>query len=532
MLRNGLDRTRFRGPHRRARPRILRVLRPGGARSRRLPSLLLWMAGCIAMLLVPWQAASAAQRELAIGSKRFTESYLLGEILTQTAALAGPARHVAGMGNTAILFSALRAGSIDAYPEYSGTVAAEILKLPAGASSEQMRTALADQGIGMAIPLGFQNTYALAVREDATPLHRLSDLRNWPNVRVALSHEFLGRADGWPGLAARYGLPQRPAGLDHGLAYEALANRQVDVIDIYSTDAKIRKYGLRVLADDGQFFPRYDALVLYRLDLPERFPHAWAELQGLAGRIRDTDMIRMNAAAEIEGQSFAAVASEFLTGRSGGQGGARRDGVPGTLFSAETLRLAVAHLGLVGGAVGAATLVGVPLGILAARRRRLGRWVIAAAGVLQTIPSLALLALLIPLLGRIGAWPALMALFLYALLPIVTNTCEGLLGIRQGLRDAAYALGMTARQRLRLVELPLATPVMLAGIRTAAVISVGTATIAAFVGAGGFGERIVMGLALNDDRLLIAGAVPAAVLAILIDMLFVLGFRRPRGRAG
>ncbi len=138
------------------------------------------------------------------------------------------------------------------------------------------------------------------------------------------------------------------------------------------------------------------------------------------------------------------------------------------------------------------------------------------------MPSLALLALLIPLMGRIGTAPALVALSVYALLPVVRNTCVGLLQVPPGLRLAALALGLRPRDRLLRIELPLALPVILAGIKTAAVMSVGTATIAAFIGAGGYGERITIGLALNDNDMLLAGALPAAALALLTQALFEL----------
>jgi len=501
-------------------------------------------------------AAPAANAPLKIGSKRFTESYVLGEILTQTAATAGPARHLAGLGNTAIVFAALRAGSIDLYPDYTGTVAAELLKLPATATLAQINAALAPLGLGAAVPFGFQNTYAIAVRGDgatggmggagdksphaaaaggeggtgrmggksaqaaAAPasLRTLSDLAQAPTLRLGLSHEFLGRADGWPMLASRYGLPQQPVGLDHGIAYEALAAGQVDAIDIYSTDAKIRAYRLRVLDDDRHVFPRYDAIVLYRLDVPRRHPAAWRAIAGLEGRIDGERMIAMNAQAELDGASFASVARGFLQGD--GAAADKRAGLLGALLGPDTWRLTRQHLALVAGAVGAAVVVGVPLGVVAARRRRLGQVVLAIAGMLQTVPSLALLAGLIPLLGRIGLWPAMVALLLYALLPIVRNTCTGLQQVPAGLSDAGRALGLTARQRLRHVELPLALPVILAGIKTAVVISVGTATVAAFVGAGGYGERIATGLALNDDTLLLAGAIPSALLALLAQGIF------------
>ncbi len=485
------------------------------------------LAVLLCVLLCPLLLCTAALGEtLRIGSKRFTESYLLGEILARTAGAAGPAEHVAGLGNTAIVFAALASGRIDLYPDYTGTVAVEILGLPPDAGLEQINRALAPRGLGAAIPFGFEDGYALAVRDTTAQqlgLRTLGDLARHPALRFGLTHEFLGRADGWPGLARRYGLPQRPLGLDHGIAYEALAAGQVDVIDIYSTDAKIRRYGLRVLQDDRGFFPRYAAVVLYRLDVPRRFPRAWQALQGLSGRIDAARMIGMNAAAELDGQSFAAIAGAFVATLPGHAPAAaatarhERAGLAGTLLDAETLRLTRRHLALVAGAVGAAVAAGVPLGIVAARRRRLGQVVLALVGMLQTVPSLALLAMLIPLLGRIGLWPALVALFLYALLPIVRNTCTGLQQVPRGMSEAAMALGFTPAQCLRYVELPLALPVLLAGVKTAAIISVGTATIAAFVGAGGYGERIVTGLALNDTVLLLAGAIPAAVLALLLQ---------------
>jgi len=359
-------------------------------------------------------------------------------------------------------------------------------------------------------------------------VRRLSDLAAHPEIKIGLSHEFLGRADGWPGLARRYGLAQQPRGLDHGIAYEALAQRQVDAIDIYSTDAKIRQYGLRVLDDDKQYFPRYDAVLLYRLDVPQRFPQAWRAIEKLEGTIRVNDMIAMNAAAELDGQSFASIAKSWL-GRVDGKPVHPtnspiivRDGLLTKTFGNGFMNLARQHLLLVVLAVLLGSVAGIPLGIVAALVPRLRQAVLAVAGVLQTVPSLALLAILIPLLGRIGTVPALVALCAYALLPIVRNTCTGLLQVPSGLRTAALALGLTRRQSLVEVELPLAMPTILAGVKTAAVMSVGTATIAAFIGAGGFGERITTGLALNDNDMLLAGAIPAALLALLTQAAFEL----------
>ena len=483
-------------------------------------------------------AVALAAPTLNVGSKRFTESYILGEILKQTAQSAGEtsATHSQGLGNTAIVLNALTTGSIDAYPEYTGTIAKEILKLDSVPSLPELNAKLAPMGLAVAVPLGFNNTYALAMRADdarARKIARLSDLKGHPDVRLGLSQEFIGRADGWPGLKRTYELPfDAPRGLDHGLAYEAIAGRQVDAIDIYSTDAKLDKYGLTVLEDDRKYFPRYDAVLLYRADLPQRLPKTWAALAKLEGTIDDASMRRMNAAAEIENKDFAAVAADFLGRQAGVSAGAKTSAKAGgfddfwrKLFGPDFARLTLEQLGLVFLSLAASIVVGIPLGILAAKRPASEGWIIGATGIVQTIPSLALLAVLIPLTGRIGAVPAYIALALYALLPIVRNTHTALTQISRGMIEAAQSLGMRSATILKEIELPLAAPTILAGIKTSAVINVGTATIAAFIGAGGYGERIVTGLALNDHAMLLAGAIPAAVMALLIERGFSVGER-------
>src|SRR5690242_2072105 len=357
--------------------------------------------------------SAAAEAPLNVGSKRFTESYILGEILTQTAQGAGEASaaHRQGLGNTAIVLGALTQGSIDVYPEYTGTIAKEILKLDAVPSLPELNTKLAAMGLGVAVPLGFNNTYALAMRADdarAKGIAKLSDLRSHPELKLGLSQEFIGRADGWPGLKRAYELPyETPRGLDHGIAYEAIAAKQVDAIDIYSTDAKIDKYGLTVLADDRNYFPRYDAVLLYRADLPQRLPKTWAALDQLAGTIDDAAMRRMNAAAELDGKDFASIAAAFVVqraGRAAKPGAATQrstpDGFWRKLFAADFGRLTLEHLGLVFVSLAASIVVGIPLGIVAARHPAIEGAVLGATAVVQTIPSLALLAILIPLTGR------------------------------------------------------------------------------------------------------------------------------------
>ena len=471
-----------------------------------------------ALLLSFCAAATAAAAPLVVGSKRFTESYVLGEIVRQTLVEAGtPAEHKPGLGNTGILEQALASGAVDIYPEYTGTIVRELLKREGNPPLDELNRWLAPRGLKAVVPLGFNNTYALALRESVAArlgVKSISDLAKLPRdaLKLGLSHEFRQRADGWPALQRAYALPQ-PAGaaLDHGLAYEALKAGQVDLIDVYSTDAQIGRAGLRVLADDRAFFPRYDAVLLMRAGVDE------TPLLKLAGRIDEAAMRALNAQVELDGLSFEQAARGFVADKNGA---APRPGFIGRLFAPDLGRLLLQHLVLVFGSLLLAVIVGVPLGVLAHGRPRLAALVLGGVGLVQTVPSLALLAFLIALLGVIGIVPALLALFIYALLPIVRNTHAGLAGVSRGLVLAARGLGLDDRQTLRHVQLPLALPTLLAGVKTAAVINVGTATVAAFVGAGGLGERIVAGLAVNDRELMLAGALPAAVLAVLVQVVF------------
>ncbi|MEJ5153116.1 ABC transporter permease/substrate-binding protein [Comamonas sp. MYb396] len=503
---------------------------------------LVWVLGALA-----GPAASAAQEEtLRVGSKRFTESYVLAEIMAQQAQAAGVKTQVRqGLGNTAIVYEALRSGQIDVYAEYSGTIALEIAKHAKGSDLASLNEALAPQGLAVGVPLGFNDGYALAMRRkqaEELGIRTLGDLARHSELRYGLSNEFIGRGDGWPGLAQRYSLQAKPQGLDHGLAYEAITQQHIDVMDIYTTDAKIDHLGLLVLEDDKAYFPRYDALLLYRQDLPLQKPVAWAALQKLQGRISEAAMIGMNAQAELQGQGFAEIAKQFLAGgASQAQGSTASDQKAAAqpsfasrlwarLVAPDLWRLTAQHLALVLISVGVAALMAVPAGIMLFPHARSRALALGAAGVLQTIPSLALLAVLIAWFGVIGRLPALVALTAYSILPILSNTCAGLVEVSPGLRSAGSALGMTRPQRMRWVELPIAMPTVVAGIRTACAIGIGTATIAAFIGAGGLGERIVTGLALNDSALMMAGALPAAALALLSELVFELWERYLRRR--
>ncbi|MBC7939658.1 MAG: amino acid ABC transporter permease, partial [Chitinophagaceae bacterium] len=334
------------------------------------------MAWLLGVLLGLCGGVAQAADTLRIGGKRFTEAYILVELLGQTARAAGtPVELKPGLGNTAIVYAALKAGSIDLYPEYTGTIALEIVKDPGATGLAALNDRLRPLGLGVAVPLGFNNGYALAMRDDVAArrgIARLSDLARHPDLRLGLSNEFIGRADGWPGLARRYGLTQRPQGLDHGLAYDALAAGQVDMIDIYTTDAKIKQLGLRVLHDDAAHFPRYEAVLLYRLDVPQRFPAGWAALQRLQAGIDERTMIALNARAEIDSVGFERIAREHLGASAVGT--AAPAGVPTALagrfvdklFGPDLARLTVQHLGLVAAAVALAVVIGVPVALAVA----------------------------------------------------------------------------------------------------------------------------------------------------------------------
>ena len=468
------------------------------------------------LLLLQNQLAFASDRPVVIGSKKFTESYVLGEIAKRTLSDAAmSAEHRQGMGGTVILWQALRGGQIDVYPEYTGTIVQEILKRSDRPASEQIASELSKFGIGMTKPLGFNNTYALVMRRNRASelgVRTISDLQRHPELKFGLTHEFLDRQDGWRPLVQSYRLsPQNVVGIDHALGYDALRSGQTDVKDAYSTDAKIAQYDLVVLEDNEAFFPRYDAVFLYRLSLEEK---AVASLGGLEGKIDEANMTRLNAEAERT-KDYSRAASLFFGSE------ARSTSSFGESFFQKLWRWTARHLELAGFSLLLSILVGIPLGIWASRGGAIGHVILGFAGIVQTIPSLALLALLVPLpFFGISVRTAIAALFLYGLLPIVRNTATGLQDIPRALRESAIALGLSASARLWQIYLPMASRSILAGIKTSAVINVGTATLAALIGAGGLGEPILSGLNLNDHATILQGAVPAAILALFVQWLF------------
>jgi len=474
------------------------------------------------LLSMGWSglAMSAAAEPVRVASKNFSESYLLAEIIAQRLEGEGLAvERRFGLGGTLICFDALVADEIDLYVEYTGTLSQAILGSPGVTEIDALNGLIAERGLAMLAPLGFNNTYAMATPRqvaESRGLEKIGDLAKHPDLEVVVSHEFLEREDGWQGLARAYGLDLAATGIEHGLAYQAIADGSIDITDAYSTDGELERYDLVVLEDDRGYFPEYLAAPLVRTDLPEAVIDALASLGGSidAGRMQ-----AMNAEVVFAKRSFSSVASEFLVEQGlvdAGQASAERG--QSELFSS-LWRNTVQHLKLTVTALLGAVIVGVGLSLLVFRMPMVSRAVTYFCGLLQTIPSIALLALLIPVLG-IGMAPAVLALFLYSLLPILRNTLTALTTIDPTLIRVAVAMGLKPSEQLRHLFLPLSLPSMFAGIRTAAVISIGTATLAAFIGAGGLGDPIVTGLALNDTNLILQGAVPAAILAVLTELMF------------
>ncbi|QBQ54808.1 glycine betaine ABC transporter substrate-binding protein [Nitrosococcus wardiae] len=471
-------------------------------------ALVLWMmfSGCL------------ADTTVTVGSKKFTESVILGELATQLVRSVGTrAIHRRELGGSRVLWNALLTGEIDIYPEYTGTLYHEIFAQQVTEESE-LRRLLAAREIEMSRPLGFNNSYALGMKEKVAQklnIHKISDLLQHPELVLGFSNEFMARADGWPGLRAHYGLPQRQvSGLDHDLAYRGLEQGSVQVIDLYSTDAEIQYYGLRVLEDDRHYFPDYKALFLYRSELLKQAPEAVVALRTLEGHLDSVTMVALNAQAKLERIPDSQVAGNFLEQTLG----YHPQSTPVTVWQ-RFYRHTKEHLALVSVSLLSAIIVAIPLGVIAAYRPHLGQIILSIAGIIQTIPSLALLVFMIPLLG-IGGPPAMVALFLYSLLPILRNTYTGLRDIPPQLLESGAALGLSVAARLRLVELPMASRAILAGIKTSAVINVGTATLGALIGAGGYGQPILSGIRLDDVGLILEGAIPAAGLALLVQGLF------------
>ena len=459
--------------------------------------------------------SSYADAEIKVASKLFTENVILGDIAATIAKAKGfESKHIHDLGGSQILFKALRHGEINIYPEYTGTISVELLK----GKSTDWRKSLEDMGILATEPLGFNNTYALAMKRDLASklgIKKIFDLVNHPDLRYGLGNEFMSRNDGWPGVVETYSLKAKNVtGMQHDLAYRGLEGGSVQVMDAYSTDADIEYYDLVTLEDDKKYFPEYYGVFLFRKELVNSHPELVAALKSLSGTLSDEKMTSLNAKVKIEKMASVSVAEDFVQEALGQKVEKQEVSKFDSL-----LKNTSDHIFLSGMSLLAAILIAVPLGVLAAKVSSLGRVILGVVGMVQTIPSLALLVFFIPFFG-IGAAPALVALFLYSLLPIVQNTYQGVSDISPDLKESAVVMGLPAGMQLRKIEIPLAMSSIIAGIKTAAVINIGTATLGAIIGAGGYGQPILTGIRLDDTALILSGAIPACILAILAQTVF------------
>ena len=485
----------------------------------------------IFFIFLPHNFLYSQSVKIQVGSKKFTESVILGEIIKHLVMDTGASvTHRQELGGTRILWNALLRGSIDIYPEYTGTISQEILAGKELKNEEEIRLALIEQGIRMSKSLGFNNTYALGMKEQIASernIQKISDLKNHLDLKFGFTNEFMDREDGWPSLQLRYQLQHQDVrGLDHDLAYRALDSESIHVTDLYSTDADIKYYNLRILQDDLHLFPIYNAVLLYHDDLSEKAPEVIDAILKLEGKISEPEMVRMNAKAKLERIAEQQIAVDFLKKTYGLQ----IDTQIQTRWD-QFWQNTKSHILLVLLALTVAILISIPLGIYSARHRKLGQFILGNVGIIQTIPALALLVFMIPILAAIrkdlgiGAAPTIAASVLYGLLPIVRNTYTGLKDIPLHINESAIALGLPSRSRLWLVELHMASRAILAGVKTSAVMIVGFVTLGALIGAPGYGQPILTGIRLADTGLILQGALPAAILSLIVQGLFELAER-------
>ena len=477
----------------------------------------------IALVLWPSRSQTPGVR---VGSKQDTETAILGEMLSQIIRSTGERSTRLAVGGTTVVFDALERGEVDLYPEYTGTLIKEVFASQPTASQENLPKLLAAKSIEISRPLGFNNSYALTVRRETAEqlnLKKIGDLLAHPELRLGFSNEFVDRDDGWRNLRKHYRLPQENvSGMEHDVSYRQLEAGSIDVMDAYTTDAQLAELDLVLLEDNLNYFPRYDAVVLFRQDLRDRFPGLVEKLLQLESKLSEPEIIQLNAMVAAREATEAQVAAQFLREKFSMD---LEVSDPSTI--AQVWDRTLEHCDLVGRSLVPAIFFAIPLGVLAAKFPNFGQLILGLVSVVQTIPALALLVLLIKPVAFLnldtlgaGSMTAVVALFLYSLLPIVRNTATGLTTISPEYDESATALGLSPMFKLFHVELPLASPSILAGIKTAAVLNVGFATLGALVGARGYGQPILSGIRLNDTSLIMQGAIPAACLAILLQFLF------------
>jgi glycine betaine/choline ABC-type transport system substrate-binding protein/ABC-type proline/glycine betaine transport system permease subunit len=457
-------------------------------------------------------------------------------------------------------------------------------KLDEAQTYQRVKTLDAQRGLAWLNQSDIDNTYAVAVpRAKLGDMRTLSDLalrirqnqadgqdKHGTGNQLAMDAEFGGRSDGLRPMLATYGitLPRRDIKqMDPGLVYTALKNGQVSAGVVYTTDGRVAGFDLALLADDRHYFAAYRATPVVRQATLNANPALAGQLNALAAKLDTQTMTALNKRVDIDQVSIASVAHDFLVenhlvanavnasvtlATANARNAAPSSGASSPLAAASLstlssnastphkaptsgligflksdwrnlLRLTLQHIELVALAVGAAILVGVPVGLAMSRVPWLASSMLAVGTVLLTLPSIALFGLMIPVFSRIGqgigTLPAVVAVFLYSLLPIMRNTYLALKHVDPGIREAGTGIGMTLGQRLRYVELPLAIPGIMSGVRMAVVMNIGVMTIAAVIGAGGLGVLILHAISQSNMSKVAVGAVLVSVLAMVMDLL-------------
>ena len=480
--------------------------------------------------------ANKDRKQLIIGSKIFTENILLAEMLSILLEEKYNFKVVKkfNMGGTKLVFDSLKNRQIDIYPEYTGTGYTMLLKKSGETNPKKTYRIVKSEFLKRfqmiwSLPLGFENTYILAVREKDIRfqnIHSISQLKGHiGSFRLGMGHEFVERKDGFDNFSNRYQLhfpKNQVITMNPALMYSALDNKEVDMIMAYSTDGRIKAFKLKTLKDDKSFFPSYEAAYLTRKDVLKAWPEVQTAFSDLEYNISEKEIISLNNQVDQLDYDLSQTARHFLI---------KKKLLVEKIQKLQKVHLIdyymskkkyffkilVEHLVLIFVSLFFALCISIPIGIWATRNSKVEKIVFFLVNTLQTVPSIALLGLLIPFLG-IGFMPAVFALFLYSLLPLIRNTFEGIKNVDRNYIEASAGIGLNAWQILIFVQIPLALPIMLAGVRVATVIVVGTATLAAYIGAGGLGDPIFRGIATLDSRLIFLGAIPACLLAVILDM--------------
>ena len=443
--------------------------------------------------------------EILIGAKKFTEGNISAHIVSQLISRIDPSqktRVLENLGGTGIVTAAIKSKEVDIYVDYTGTLINSFKS-----DRRRLEDDLLKEGIYLGPELGFNNSYGLAVGPKSSRL-KISDIKE--SDRIGVSHEFYKRKDGYESLKDHYGFNITPTAVEHSLLYNSLSSDHLDIIEVYTTDAKIRKNNLRVLKDDKKFFPRYDAVVLvnkeFMEDNAELVDSLFTEIEK---NIDNNKIMNANYLVEEQGLTYAQAAGHVTKTHVDGSSNELLDILPYFLDHFKYLIITVILC----------VVVGVPLGAISAKSKKMEKWIVGTVSVLQTIPSLALLVFLIPIFG-LGEVTTLIALVLYGLLPIVKNTYNGVKNIPTELIEFSDLIQMSKLQKLFIIELPLAKEEILTGVRITSVMTVGLTVIASFIGAGGLGMLIVTGLSLNDTDMILRGAIPSALMALVIEFFF------------